>query len=124
MPAPYTRADAVGYVTGVAPAAWAAGGAVYAVVDRARTGGRQHRGAPVVDGIAHVGYWTAGVLATRCDPHPLVPRRARAARVELVVEPGNASIRVRGRGFRAEGTLRGRGGRRRGHVLAAAGGLS
>ena len=118
VPSPYTRADAVGYVTEAAPAAWAAGGAVYAVVDHAdgRVAGSigVHR---VVDGIAHVGYWTAASSRGRGLTSDALRTLTRwflaergAARVELVVEPGNAaSIRVaEAAGFLAEGTLRGR----------------
>jgi RimJ/RimL family protein N-acetyltransferase len=118
VPSPYTRADAVGYVTEAAPAAWEDGGAVFAVVEAAtgRTAGSI--GAHGMrDGVAHVGYWTAreargrGLTsdALRTLTRWLL-REGGAARVELVVEPANTgSVRVaEAAGFTAEGVLRGR----------------
>jgi RimJ/RimL family protein N-acetyltransferase len=118
VPSPYTAADAVGYVTGVAPAAWADGDAVYAVVDAATGRIAGSIGAHGLrDGVAHVGYWTAPAArgrgltsdALRTLTRWLL-RDAGAERVELVVEPANtASVRVaEAAGFTREGVLRGR----------------
>jgi RimJ/RimL family protein N-acetyltransferase len=116
VPSPYTREDAVAYVTEVAPAAWADGGAVFAVVDAVTGRVAGSIGAHgMTDGVAHVGYWTApdargrGLTsdALRTLTGWLLQERG-AARVELVVEPANtASVRVaEAAGFRAEGVLR------------------
>jgi RimJ/RimL family protein N-acetyltransferase len=116
VPSPYRLADAVEYVTSVAPQAWADGGAVFAVAD-VRTG--ELAGAIGAHGmhsqVAHVGYWTApatrgrGVTsdALRTLTEWFLTERG-AARVELVVEPSNgASIRVaEAAGFVREGVLR------------------
>src|SRR4051794_41904592 len=58
VPSPYARADAVGYVTEVAPEAWEQGGAVFAVVDAATGGPGGSLGAPgMSNGGGRVGYW-------------------------------------------------------------------
>ena len=115
VPSPYTHADAVAYVSTIAPEAWADGGAVYAVVDDADRVAGAMGAHSMTDGVAHVGYWTAASARGRgytTDALRTITTwffRARgAARVELVVEPANvASIRVAEKaGFRAEGLLR------------------
>jgi RimJ/RimL family protein N-acetyltransferase len=118
VPAPYTRDDAVAYVGAVAPAAWADGGAVYAVVDGASGAVVGSIGAHEMrDGVAHVGYWTVPAARGRGLTSDALRTLARwfladggAARVELVVEPANAgSVRVaEAAGFTAEGVLRSR----------------
>lgn len=116
VPSPYTREDAVAYVTTVAPRAWDDGGAVFAVVDPATgevTGSIGAHG--MSDGVAHVGYWTAPAGRGRGLTSDALRTLSRwfleergAARVELVVEPANtASVRVaEAAGFTAEGVLR------------------
>jgi RimJ/RimL family protein N-acetyltransferase len=116
VPSPYTRDDAVAYVGSVAPAAWADGGAVFAVVDAATGEVAGSIGAHGLrDGVAHVGYWTAPAARGRGLTSDALRTLARwflveggAARVELVVEPANAaSVRVaEAVGFTAEGVLR------------------
>jgi RimJ/RimL family protein N-acetyltransferase len=116
VPSPYTREDAVAYVSSVAPQAWDDGGAVFAVEDLATGEIAGSIGAHGMrDGIAHIGYWTAPEARGRgltSDALRTVARwflRERgAARVELVVEPANtASVRVaEAAGFTAEGVLR------------------
>jgi RimJ/RimL family protein N-acetyltransferase len=116
VPSPYTRADAVAYVTRVAPQAWADGGAVFAVLDAATGEPVGSIGAHGMrDGIAHVGYWTAPGARGRGFTSDALRTLARwfldergAARVELVVEPANtASVRVaEAAGFVREGVLR------------------
>lgn len=116
VPSPYRRVDAVGYVRDVASAAWKGGGAVYAVVDVGTGRLAGSIGAHgIVDGVAHVGYWTS-VTARRqgftTEALQLVARwllqEREVARVELVVEPANVgSIAVaEAAGFTAEGVLR------------------
>ncbi|NHC46311.1 GNAT family N-acetyltransferase [Motilibacter aurantiacus] len=118
VPSPYARADAVAFVTGVAPAAWAAGGGAFAVTERGSgvlvASIAAHS---VVDGVADVGYWGAAPArgrgyvsdALRTLTRWLLAERG-AARVELVVEPGNTASRrvAEAAGFTAEGVLRGR----------------
>lgn len=116
VPSPYARADAVGYVTEVAPAAWGRGGAEFAVVEAdggALAGAIGALG--MVDGIAHVGYWTAPAARGRGFTSDALRtlagwflRERGAARVELFVEPANAgSVRVaEAAGFTREGVLR------------------
>lgn len=116
VPSPYAHADAVEYVTEVAPAVWKDGGAVFAVVEHGDDVPVGSIGAHAFfDGVAHVGYWTAPGARGRgftSDALRTVTRwflRDReAARVELVVEPANlGSVRVaESAGFTAEGTLR------------------
>ena len=116
VPSPYALRDAVEYVTQTAPAAWADGGAVFAVVELAtdRVAGAMgvHR---LDDGVAHVGYWTRresrgkGLTAEALRVITTwFLDEGQAARVELVVEPANAaSIRVaEAAGFTREGVLR------------------
>ncbi len=116
IPSPYTRRDAVAYITEAAPAAWRKGGAVFAVV-QAATG--EVAGSIGVDGlsdaVAHVGYWTAPAARGRGLTSDALRTLARwfledggAARVELFVEPGNTrSVQVaEAAGFVAEGVLR------------------
>ncbi|MFC5948840.1 GNAT family N-acetyltransferase [Pseudonocardia lutea] len=116
VPSPYTRADAVGYVTTFAPRAWEQGDAVFAVVDAASgepVGSIGAHGIP--DGVAHVGYWVAAAARGRGLARDALRtlarwclREAGVARVELVVDPANTgSLRVaEAAGFTAEGTLR------------------
>jgi RimJ/RimL family protein N-acetyltransferase len=114
VPSPYRHEDAVGYVTAISEAAWRDGGGVFAIcVDGAPAGTIGVHG--MRDGVAHVGYWAAppargrGLVsdALRTLSGWLIGERG-AARVELVVEPGNAaSLRVAERaGFTREGVLR------------------
>jgi RimJ/RimL family protein N-acetyltransferase len=116
VPSPYAQADAVAYVTEVAPAAWEQGGAVFAVID-AETGELiGSMGAHgMSDGVAHVGYWTAPAARGRGLTSDALRtltgwflRDGGAARVELVVEPANVgSVRVaEAAGFTREGLLR------------------
>lgn len=116
VPSPYTHADAVEYVTVVAPAAWEQGGAVFAVIEAAT--GRPAGSIGVHgmrEGVAHVGYWTATAARGRGLTSDALRTLTRwflqdggAARVELVVEPANVgSVRVaEAAGFTAEGVLR------------------
>jgi RimJ/RimL family protein N-acetyltransferase len=116
VPSPYTRQDAVAYVTAVAPQAWDDGGAVFAVEDAATGELAGSIGAHgMSDGVAHVGYWTAPAARGKGLTSDALRTLARwflgergAARVELVVEPANtASVRVaEAAGFTAEGVLR------------------
>lgn len=118
IPAPYRREDAVSYVEQVAPAAWDAGGGVFAVEDIERGSFAGTIGAQgMTDGIAHIGYWTAASARGRgltSDALRTITRwffkERSASRVELVVEPDNASsVRVaQAAGFRLEGVLRSR----------------
>ncbi len=110
------QADAVVYVTEVAPAAWEHGGAVFAVIDRVTSGLVGSIDAHgMSDGVAHVGYWTAPSVRGRdltADALRTLTgwflRDGGAARVELVVEPANVgSVRVaEAAGFTREGLLR------------------
>ena len=116
VPSPYTHADAVAYVTEVAPALWAQGGAVFAVIDTATGRLAGSIGAHGIrDGVAHVGYWTVPAVRGRGLASAALRtltgwflREAGIARVELVVEPTNAgSVRVaEAAGFTREGLLR------------------
>ena len=116
VPSPYRYADAVEYVSEVAPAVWKEGGAVYAVVERGSDEPVGSIGAHSFhDGVAHVGYWTAPAARGRGVTSDALRRLTRwfirdrgAARVELIVEPDNVgSVRVaEAAGFTAEGTLR------------------
>ncbi len=118
VPSAYTRDDAVQHVTVVARAAWAEGGAVFAVVETATGLLAGSIGAHGLrDGIAHVGYWAAPTARRRGLTGDALRTLTRwflgaggAARVELVVEPDNtASVRVaEAAGFTREGLLRGR----------------
>jgi RimJ/RimL family protein N-acetyltransferase len=116
VPSPYARADALEYVTQVAPAAWEQCGAAFAVIDTATgelVGSIGAHG--MSDGVAHVGYWTAPAARGRGLTSDALRTFTRwflrdggAARVELVVEAANvASVRVaEAVGFTAEGVLR------------------
>jgi RimJ/RimL family protein N-acetyltransferase len=116
IPSPYALADAVVYVTEVAPAVWEHGGAVFAVLERATGGLAGSIGAHgMSDGVAAVGYWTAAAARGRgltSDALRTVTgwflRDGGAARVELLVEPANVrSVRVaEAAGFTREGVLR------------------
>jgi RimJ/RimL family protein N-acetyltransferase len=116
VPSPYARADAVAYVTEVAPGAWEQGGAVFAVVAAATGGLVGSIGAHgMSDGVAHVGYWTVPTARGRGLTSDALRtltgwllRDGGAARVELVVEPPNVgSVRVaEAAGFTREGVLR------------------
>ena len=116
VPSPYELSDAVSYVTESAPAAWADGGAVFAVVEATtnRVGGSIGAHS-MTDRVVHVGYWTAAVVRGRgftSDALRTITkwflREGGAVRVELVVEPANkGSIRVaESAGFTQEGLLR------------------
>jgi RimJ/RimL family protein N-acetyltransferase len=116
VPSPYLHADAVHYVGEVAPAAWQSGGAVFAVVIAATGRLSGSIGAHgMVDGVAHVGYWTAAVARRKgltAEALRVLTRfflgEGGAARVELVVEPDNVGSRrvAEAAGFAAEGVLR------------------
>lgn len=118
VPAPYQREDAVSYIEQVAPAAWDAGGGLFAVEDIERRSFAGTIGAQAMtDGIAHIGYWTTASARGRgltSDALRTITRwffgMRNASRVELVVEPDNAdSVRVaQAAGFRLEGVLRSR----------------
>jgi RimJ/RimL family protein N-acetyltransferase len=116
VPSPYTRADAVEFVTEIADASWRDGGAVFAVIET--TTGKlvgSIGGHSMVDGVAHIGYWAVPAARGRGLTSDALRALTRwllredgATRVELVVEPANtASIRVATAvGFTAEGVLR------------------
>ena len=116
VPSPYSRADAFGYVTEVAPAAWEDGGAVFAVIEAATGELAGSMGAHGMrDGVTHVGYWTAPAARGRGLTSDALRtltrwflREGGAVRVELVVEPDNVgSVRVaEAAGFTREGLLR------------------
>jgi RimJ/RimL family protein N-acetyltransferase len=116
VPSPYSRADAVRYVSEVAPATWDHGGAVFAVIEAATGELAGSIGAHgMTDGMAHVGYWTAPAARGRGLTSDALRtltgwllRDAGAARVELIVEPANVgSVRVaKAAGFTHEGLLR------------------
>lgn len=116
VPSPYEHADAVAYVTEVAPSAWEQGGAVFAVIETASGSLAGSIGAHrMSDGVAHVGYWTVPAVRGRGLTSDALRtltgwflRAGGAARVELVVEPANfASVRVaEAAGFTREGVLR------------------
>jgi len=116
VPSPYSQADAVGYVTEIAPTSWQHGGAEFAVIETATgelAGAIGTHG--MSDGVAHVGYWTAPAARGRGLTSDALRtltgwflREGGAARVELVVEPANVgSVRVaEAAGFTREGLLR------------------
>jgi RimJ/RimL family protein N-acetyltransferase len=116
VPSPYSQADAVGYVTEMAPAAWNEGGAEFAVFEAVSGELAGAVGAHgMSDGVAHVGYWTAPAVRGRGLTSDALRtltgwflRDRGAVRVELVVEPANiGSIRVaEAAGFTREGLLR------------------
>jgi RimJ/RimL family protein N-acetyltransferase len=103
VPSPYTHADAVAYVTEVAPAAWDRGGAVFAVLSAATGELAGSIGAHgMTDGVAHIGYWSAPTARERGLTSDALRtltcwflREGGATRVELIVEPVNVgSVRV------------------------------
>ncbi|MGW4497218.1 GNAT family N-acetyltransferase [Micromonospora sp. NPDC004336] len=117
MPQPYTEADARWWVTEGAPAAWAAGGAAYAIADA--TTDRLIGGAGVGQVVtprrqAEVGYWVApwarrrgvATAATRALADAVL--RHGVDRLELLTHAENpASQRVAlAAGFRHEGVRR------------------
>lgn len=116
VPSPYDHADAVTYVSEVAPKAWEDGGAVFAVVSLATGQLAGSIGAHRMrDGVAHVGYWTAPTARGKgltSDALRVITRwflfDRGAARVELVVEPANVGSKrvAEAAGFTAEGVLR------------------
>jgi len=116
VPSPYTQADAVAYVTEVAPEAWKRGGAEFAVVEAATGRLVGSIGAhDMSDEVAHVGYWTRpsgrGRGLTSDALRTLTGwflRDGGAARVELVVEPANVGsvLVAETSGFTREGLLR------------------
>lgn len=116
VPLPYRREDADGFVTAVAPATWADGGALFAV-------DRQDDGAllcsiglfPPSEGFGEAGYWT--VAEHRGRGYTAEALRVLAdwtftevglGRLELHVDPANTgSRRVAERaGFTVEGLVR------------------
>lgn len=116
VPVPYTRQDAVEYVTGIASRTWAAGGAQFAV--EVIEGGALAGSIglfPPQDGWSEAGYWTAPDHRGRGLTAEALRVLARWAfeevglhRVELHVDPANeGSRRVAERaGFTAEGVVR------------------
>jgi RimJ/RimL family protein N-acetyltransferase len=116
VPVPYGRADAEGFVSGIAADTWAEGGALFAV--EARTSGALLCSIglfPPTDGVGGVGYWTIpehrgrGYTAEALEILTAwVFAELGLRRVELVVDPANTgSRRVAERaGFFAEGLLR------------------
>jgi RimJ/RimL family protein N-acetyltransferase len=118
VPSPYQRADAVSYVSEIAPQAWQDGGAVFAVGQAQDGRVLGTIGSHTLrDGVAHVGYWTAPDArkqgytceALRVLTHWFLYDHG-AARVELVTEPDNVASRgvAESVGFTAEGVLRSR----------------
>ncbi|MEU7816175.1 GNAT family N-acetyltransferase [Pseudonocardia sp. NPDC049154] len=116
VPSPYTRDDAVGYVTRFAPRAWEQGDAVFAIVDAATGEPVGSIGAHGVrGGTANIGYWVAAAARGRGLARDALRTLARwclrevgVARVELEVDPANTGSRrvAEAAGFTAEGTLR------------------
>jgi RimJ/RimL family protein N-acetyltransferase len=118
MPSPYTRDDALSWITTGAPAVWASGGAVFAVADPQtdRLFGAVGTGRVIAERAqAEIGYWVVPWARGRG-----VARAAAAAlaswafargyaRLELLTLPENAaSQRVAiAAGFRREGLRRG-----------------
>ncbi|WBB64845.1 GNAT family N-acetyltransferase [Micromonospora sp. WMMD812] len=117
LPAPYTEADAVRWIAEGAPAAWAAGGAAYAVADPAtdRLLGTIGLSQPVpFRAEAEIGYWVmpaargrgvAGAATRALSEHAFA---TGTARLELLTQEENtASQRVAlAAGFRYEGVRR------------------
>lgn len=116
VPSPYSHADAVAFVSSVAPSAWEHGGAIFAVTVVATGEVVGSIGAPhMSDGVAEVGFWAApgarGQGLTTAALRTITGwflRERGAARVELLVEPANVgSVRVaEAAGFTREGLLR------------------
>ncbi|MCV2488528.1 GNAT family N-acetyltransferase [Geodermatophilus sp. YIM 151500] len=116
VPVPYRRADADEFVTAIAPATWAEGGAQFAVVLRA--GGALVGSIalfPPRDGVAECGYYTlAGSRGRGLAAEALRVLAGWAfddrglRRLELRVHPRNTASRRVGAaaGFVVEGTLR------------------
>jgi RimJ/RimL family protein N-acetyltransferase len=116
VPVPYGRADAEGFVRGVAPSTWADGGALFAV--EARDGGALVGSIGLFharDGFAEAGYWSAPGhrgLGFTTEALRLLCGWAfddvGLRRVELHIDPDNAGSRgvAESAGFRAEGLLR------------------
>jgi RimJ/RimL family protein N-acetyltransferase len=116
VPVPYLREHAEGFVTEIATATWAEGGALFAV--EPRDGGPLIASIglfPPCDGYAEAGYWT--VATQRGQGYTAEALRVLTdwafdhvglRRVELHIDPGNAgSLAVaRSAGFRVEGTVR------------------
>jgi RimJ/RimL family protein N-acetyltransferase len=121
VPSPYSREDAVGYVSQLSPAQWESGdGAPFAVLDS--TTGDVLASVGFVgfsrqDAMAEIGYWCAAEARGRGITAQAVGAVCRwgfaaqgLARVEWLAEVGNtASRRVAEKaGFTVEGTLRAR----------------
>ncbi|MFC0508173.1 GNAT family N-acetyltransferase [Micromonospora costi] len=117
LPSPYTEADARAWITQGAPAAWAAGGAAYAVADPAtdRLLGAVGLGQAVAyRGQAEIGYWVTpgarGRGVARAATRALTERAfaTGTARLDLLTHAENAaSQRVAlAVGFRFEGVRR------------------
>lgn len=117
LPDPYTRADALGWITTAVPAVWAAGGAVYAIADPASDALLGSVGLDRVisqRGQAEVGYWV-GPWARRRGVATAAVRAVSAwafargfGRLELLADWENvASQRVAlAAGFHREGVRR------------------
>jgi RimJ/RimL family protein N-acetyltransferase len=134
LPRPYTRADALSWINDGAPAAWAVGGAAYAIADpdTDRLVGGIGLGRVVVPrGQGEIGYWVApwargrGVASAAATALAGWAFERGLARLELPTEMENpASQRVAvTAGFRREGVRRGTGlgrdGTRHDHVVWA-----
>jgi RimJ/RimL family protein N-acetyltransferase len=132
MPSPYTRQDALRFVSEQVPAGWQAGGAHFAIADRAT--GRLIGSvgiARVIEGSGDIGYWVAPWGRRRGAATAATIELTRWAfgrgftRLSLRTEPDNGpSQRVAiAAGYLREGVMRGgsltRDGRRRDLVLWA-----
>ncbi|EEP73654.1 GCN5 N-acetyltransferase [Micromonospora sp. ATCC 39149] len=117
MPSPYTEADARWWVAEGAPAAWAAGGAAYAIADPATDrllGGTGLGNVVPVREQAELGYWVApwargrGVATAATRALAATAFAHGTARLELLTHAENtASQRVAlAAGFRHEGVRR------------------
>ena len=118
LPSPYTRDDAVWWITEGAPAAWARGGAAYAVADPATDrllGGVGLGGFEPEREKGEIGYWTApwargrGVATAAARALAARAFESGFARLELLAALENPrSQRVAfAAGFRLEGVRRG-----------------
>ncbi|MFI2649550.1 GNAT family N-acetyltransferase [Micromonospora fulviviridis] len=117
MPDPYTARSAHWWITEGAPAAWAAGGAAYAIADRDTDrllGGIGLTPISDVRGHLEIGYWVVpaargrGVAGAATRALSAAAFAAGAARLELLTHPENgASQRVAlACGYRHEGVRR------------------
>jgi RimJ/RimL family protein N-acetyltransferase len=116
VPVPYRREDAEAFVSGIAPATWAEGGALFAVESREDGAllGSIGLFAPG-DGFAEAGYWTVAEHRSRgytAEALGILTDWAFGEvglhRVELVVDPANTGSRrvAEQAGFNPEGLIR------------------